>query len=463
MNKKAPENLSHSPIIAVNYEKIDQDAGAGDAKFLSLGYSTWTKKHKDPNDKDYSAKVFRKDNNDKWARQSEELPLWRVLDLAILLVAVINDKKSNLNEFVQNPENIDNLKEFVKENMALYSPKIEELKTMLETSNVSTGSDATPNIFDFATSELSQDAMFAWLIQWADIKYAESDAEIHNTAQLFLRLLLGSDSFVINTVEVGRQWKNIDVWAKINNDTFLIIEDKTNTSTHDNQLERYRAIVEAEYKGMMSQLYYTYVKTGNEPFDKLKKVESVGYHTVSRSDIIHCLEHYKGNNALLINYRQYLIDIEQSTQSFKELPVSEWGWYAWQGFYKALEKELDINSWDYVANPSGGFLGAWWYFKPFENGEMYLQFEEKKLCFKIYYDGDRDRSEVRWEQYKKLIDIATQHNRKEIKKPSRFGAGSYMTIAVVNPDYLFGDDKIDMKALISKLKDYQALIDLCCS
>lgn len=222
MNKKAPENLSHSPIIAVNYEKIDQDAGAGDAKFLSLGYSTWTKKHKDPNDKDYSAKVFRKDNNNKWARQSEELPLWRVLDLAILLVAVINDKKSILNEFVQNPENIDNLKEFVKENMALYSPKIEELKTMLETSNVSTGSDATPNIFDFATSELSQDAMFAWLIQWADIKYAESDAEIHNTAQLFLRLLLGSDSFVINTVEVGRQWKNIDVWAKINNDTFLI-------------------------------------------------------------------------------------------------------------------------------------------------------------------------------------------------------------------------------------------------
>ena len=93
MRKKEtlPLKLSHTPIIAVDYEKIDEEAGAGDAKFLSIGYSTWTKNKKD---KDYSAKVFRKDDNDKWSRQSEEMPLWRVLDIATLLVSVINDKKS---------------------------------------------------------------------------------------------------------------------------------------------------------------------------------------------------------------------------------------------------------------------------------------------------------------------------------------------------------------------------------
>ena len=204
-------------------------------------------------------------------------------------------------------------------------------------------------------------------------------------------------------------------------------------------------------------MYYAYVKTGNEPIDILRDVERKGYLTISRYDIIQCLKKYKGDNALLLNYINYLIDIEDSTQSFKELPVSKWGWYAWQGFYKALEKELDL-----VANPSGGFLGAWWHFTTIEDGEMYLQFEEKKLCFKIRYDGNRDRSEVRWEHYNKLMDYAKQQGLNEIQKPARFGAGLYMTVAVVDPDYLFGKDIIHLDLLINKLKEYQALIDLCC-
>lgn len=454
MEKKAPWWLTHKPVVTVNYE--DKDADAGDAKFLSIGHATW-------NLEDYSAKVWRwSEGGERWSRQSEELPLWRVLDLATLLIAIINGKQSNLEEFVQDPESIDGLKDYLQENMALYGHKVAELTKMLETTNVVDKKSNSPNIFNFATSELSQDAMFAWLIQWADKKYKETDAEIHYLAQNFVRLLIGNNNLDIQSVEVGRQWMNIDIWVEINDDTFLIIEDKTNTSIHDNQLERYKSIVENEYKDKRNNLYFAYVKTGNEPIGVLKNIESKGYRTISRHDIIQCLKRYDGNNALLLNYLQYLIDIEKSTQSFKELPVSKWGWYAWQGFYKALEKELDLTSWNYVANPSGGFLGAWWHFTTIENGEMYLQFEEKKLCFKIYYDGNRDRSEVRWEQYNKLMYLAKQQERNEIQKPARFGAGQYMTIAVVDPDYLFGKDLISMELLVEKLKKYQALIDICC-
>ena len=453
MGNKAPWWLSHKPIITVSYE--NKDAEAGDAKFLSVGHSTW-------NSEDYSAKVWRwSDGNERWSRQSEELPLWRVLDLATLLVAIINGKQSNLEEFVQDPDSIEGLKDYLQENMEIYGQKVAELKRILETTNVVEKRNHAPNIFNFATSELSQDAMFAWLIQWADNKYREIDAQVHSLAQNFIRLLVGNN-IEIQSVEVGRQWKNIDIWVEINNDTFLIIEDKTNTSIHDNQLERYKSIVQEEYNGKRTNLYYAYVKTGNEPLNVLKDVESKGYHTISRNEIIRCLDTYKGNNTLLHNYIQHLIGIEKETQSFKKFPVSKWGWYAWQGFYKALEKKLELKSWDYVANPSGGFLGAWWHFRPIVDGEMYLQFEEKKLCFKIYYDGNRDRSEVRWEQYNKLMNLAKQQEFNEIQKPVRFGAGQYMTIAVVDPDYLFGQGIIDMEELVNKLKCYQSLIDVCC-
>ena len=37
-----------------------------------------------------------------------------------------------------------------------------------------------------------------------------------------------------------------------------------------------------------------------------------------------------------------------------------------------------------------------------------------------------------------------------------------MTTAVVDPHYLFGIGQVDFKSLISKLYDYQQLIDICC-
>ena len=454
MKKQAPSWLTHKPVITVDYE--NKDAEAGDAKFLSIGQATW-------NSEDFSAKIWRwADGGERWSRQSEEIPLWRVLDLATLLVATINKKESNLEEYVQDETMIDALKDYLNENMELFAPRLDELSRILEKSSRTQTNENVPNIFSFATSELSQDAMFAWLMQWADPKYKEKDADLYFVANSFIKILLGNEQHNIKTICVGRQWQNIDVWAEINDDIFLIIEDKTNTSIHDDQLERYKKTVKEEYKGKRENLFFVYVKTGNEPLSVLKKIEEKGYRTISRKDIIDCLIQYKGNNALLLNYLEHLKNIEEDTQSFRKLPASKWGWYAWQGFYKELESRLDLTSWDYVSNPAGGFLGAWWHFKEITGGEMYLQFEQTKLCFKIYYEGDRDRSEVRWEHHKKLLELAHKTNHLEILRPSRFGAGYYMTIAVVDSDYLFGKGIVNFEELIPKLLEYQKLIDLCC-
>ncbi len=84
---KIPTNLKHKPVIvAEDYENIDgRTAYKTDAKCLSAGLAQWNDRGK----VDISAKVWRY-TGDKWSRQSEELPLHRVLDLAIFICRTLS-------------------------------------------------------------------------------------------------------------------------------------------------------------------------------------------------------------------------------------------------------------------------------------------------------------------------------------------------------------------------------------
>jgi hypothetical protein len=126
-----------------------------------------------------------------------------------------------------------------------------------------------------------------------------------------------------------------------------------------------------------------------------------------------------------------------------------------------LDKRLGLRSWEYVPNPSGGFLGAWWHPVEINGGNMYLQFEEKKLCFKVYCDGDDDRSEFRWKWHNKLMNLAKKMGHPEIVRPARFGAGYFMTIAVVDSDFVFGEGVVDIDRIIQILTEYLGLISVC--
>ena len=82
MKMKIPTTLKHKPVIvAEDYAHIDGRAAYHtDAEGLSLGLAQWNDRGK----VDVSAKVWRY-TGEKWSRQSEELPLHRVIDLAILI------------------------------------------------------------------------------------------------------------------------------------------------------------------------------------------------------------------------------------------------------------------------------------------------------------------------------------------------------------------------------------------
>jgi len=79
---KIPVHLKHKPVIVSEaYDTIDgRKSVRAEAKGLSLGIAQWSTGEK----VDISAKIWRH-TGDKWSRQSEEMPLHRVLDLAILV------------------------------------------------------------------------------------------------------------------------------------------------------------------------------------------------------------------------------------------------------------------------------------------------------------------------------------------------------------------------------------------
>ena len=131
-----PEHLAHKPIIGVdNYDRIDgRYANNSDAKALSLGKSQW-----DSNE--MAAKVWRH-TGEKWTRQSEELPLHRVLDLATLILSMYveedgsNRAKTTLNEVVINPSDLAILEQFLDANKQYLIPRIKELKDILNKINI---------------------------------------------------------------------------------------------------------------------------------------------------------------------------------------------------------------------------------------------------------------------------------------------------------------------------------------
>ena len=82
MNEPDPRHLKHRPVVLLRYAQHDGNyAGDTDCKYLSLGWAQW-----DP--RILSAKTLRH-TGERWSRQSEELPLHRIVDAALLIASTV--------------------------------------------------------------------------------------------------------------------------------------------------------------------------------------------------------------------------------------------------------------------------------------------------------------------------------------------------------------------------------------
>ncbi len=161
----------------------------------------------------------------------------------------------------------------------------------------------SPNIFKYATSELSQDAVICYFAKWAD---SEFSGPMHDFGIAFVNALLEKKGFLntkIQQVEVFKQVDKIDVLLEVNDNEFaVIIEDKTVTHNHSNQLrnhykyvthnkknKKYTNIVPIYFK-TYDQCSYEYLKNIEDPE---QKEDPITYYPFLRSDLLPLMRLWK--------------------------------------------------------------------------------------------------------------------------------------------------------------------------
>ena len=324
-----------------------------------------------------------------------------------------------------------------------------------------------PNIFSLATSELSQDAFFTWLLQWGDNSNEKFNKELNTVAQLFIRTLVGEE-ITVNTVKAGRQWKNIDIWAEINDDIFITIEDKTNTSDHSNQLERYKKFVSNYYNNKRSKLFFIYLKTGNESLANLDRIENAGYKIIKRKMLLEILNSQKVDNDIFNDFLHNLISIEDETNRYNKLSDIIKYRRAGEGFYCKLQENINKENnniwtnWKYVANKAGGFIGFWYHFCSTswdadnrQYDTLYIQIENTigrgiNLVIKIF--NWNQKIDLLYRLLKELSVIANS-NGISLVKPKVFRSGGTATVAIVKDAFLADkDDNFDFENFLNMLR-----------
>ena len=312
------------------------------------------------------------------------------------------------------------------------------------------------NLFRYATSELSQDAFICWLASHDLVDeggaYVSNDAALQSCAKRMLAMFVpefnGKDYSLIC---IEKQKFSVDVLLTVKCDGNLykiIVEDKTYTNQHDNQLLRYKEVVQKAFPD--SNVRGVYYKTWFQ--SDLKKVVDANYRIVMREDMLALMEDYidKTENQIFLDYFAYWNHIHLETEKYKDKPTNEWDYRQVFGFYEHFKNDiiskLDMyEGYGYVANPSGGFDGCWFgmcdnaiVVDGYELG-LYMQINATYedacslfVCLKI--NSSDVPSELRSKIRNKIIYGYNRNLYEEskygIKKPDRLGSGVYMTIGV---------------------------------
>ena len=124
-----PQHLTHKPIVeTTNYQVKDKAFYKydTDAVNLSIGFATFNK-----TTKEISAKVWRQNKNSKFNRQSEELPLHRALDLAILVIDNLKSKPIKGAGNIVNTDKQEDIENFYKVNKTEIDTRIDELLAVI--------------------------------------------------------------------------------------------------------------------------------------------------------------------------------------------------------------------------------------------------------------------------------------------------------------------------------------------
>lgn len=247
-----------------------------------------------------------------------------------------------------------------------------------------------PNLFHFATSELSQDAILAWLLQWADQQYAPLDEPLHKTARHFIEALYAKANRPVpefDNLKVRTQYNKIDILAHFETPDgqkhAILIEDKVGTHEHSDQLNRYRKYLIKEDGYEPENILAVFLKTGYQ--HEWSAVDNAKYHVFTAEDLLRVWEFgtetAKVDNHIFLEYAAYLNQItldfkkaDNDFKTFRNFKVGEWTEWHWKGFFTALKDNLTHFGYNHNQFRRDQMLSCWF-------GQVLLPFTEGETSF----------------------------------------------------------------------------------
>jgi hypothetical protein len=252
------------------------------------------------------------------------------------------------------------------------------LAVQLQTDNtIKQGSHAkmvSKNLFDYATSELSQDAFLCWLSANAD----STDTVVHDAAQrlLFHCVQAPSDNGIawhddthedIQVLDVQHQTNHMDVFLQLKYEGkkyIVIIEDKTRSTVHDDQLNRYYDELSIDRSD--TTIVGLYFKSDFVPERGQINQDAPKYVVMDYRDILACFGgKSKATNVIFESYRDHLQQRADKAAEYKRLPVNKWDDDQFRAFFDATLCELWKGNQDFKGsygrndNRNGGRFSMW--------------------------------------------------------------------------------------------------------
>jgi len=249
------------------------------------------------------------------------------------------------------------------------------------------------NLFIHATTELSQDAFFSWLLSWLD----HPEHELHECAVSFLKLLFESDGDTLQNdssicdLNLKRQHHNIDIYFEITvNDEIVsfIIEDKVKTSHHSDQLNRYREFI-TNKNGPDRKLKCIYLKTGYI-FSDDEKAHAHGYTILELKHLNDWISRFDVENDIFIDYKNYIVNTFNDRQrnlisalNDNNLKLLKMDYVQWEFLSQLYDKcpEFIGNREQYKGTNIGGT--AWTQFRFIQINNVYTEGKEESIFYRI--------------------------------------------------------------------------------
>ena len=318
-----------------------------------------------------------------------------------------------------------------------------------------------PNIFKYATSELSQDAMIAWLMACA--KADENDGALREVGQRFFRFLLErpcnnveravldrdgkltryDGHGLVSDVCVKTQYENIDVYCSATIDgkqVSFVIEDKTGTTEHSNQLERYKEIVQSD-EIKEDYLKLIYLKTGM-PFDwELRNVANDNYCHVGASHLEGFLNDKSvkaASSDLLGQFRAHI----SASASWQGQAYQDWNMSLGQVQYRFAEKlkaRIEGASAGGEVWQGSNIGGGHWAQYRFGDHHLFWRMDTNRGHLRMMVEPGRIESNVDPRRYRAAFREACKHEGQIPKWPRLKSNSREMSVGAI--EYPYPDER----------------------